>query len=373
MNIYWYCPFPYPHMPPLARTVMREGDWLLSHLPVSGLDDPEDSRPAGYEVVNELPNVASKEERRVGWAVSRALTYRRRAALRRRRATSRRFDLCHIHFLNYFTDGASLGELGRRVPLVSSVHDVIPHQRRMWVALERRLLSAQYGRAGTLVVAHTSLRRQLVEVFDVDPRRVEIIPLPIPSVPGIVEPEDRGETHTTVLFFGTLRRNKGVAVLLEAIRRLDRSLNVEFRIAGRGAPDVESMIRKAAAEDSRIVAEIGFVSDERKDQLFRSATLVVLPYTSFTSQSGVLGDSYAYRIPVVATSVGALGETVEEDRTGWVVPPNDAIALAEALGTALFDTEARMKAAAAAREAASDRSYESVGGQLRDLYMRIVG
>ena len=374
LDIYWYCPFPYPHVPPLARTVMRDGDRLVAHVPIRGLDDPIDSRPNGYEVVNELPDVASKGERRMGWAVSRARTYRRRAVLRRRQASSRAFDLAHIHFLNYFTDGTSLVELGRRAPLVSNVHDVVPHQRRMLPALERRLLAAQYRHAGTLVVAHSSLRRHLVEGFDVDPGRVEIIPLPVVRVPGIVEPEDRDrDARPTVLFFGTLRRNKGVAVLLEAIQRMDRRGDVQFRFAGRGATEIESMVGQAAADDPRIVAEIGFISDERKDQLFRSATLVVLPYTSFTSQSGVLGDSYAYRIPVVATSVGALGDAVEEDRTGWVVPPNDAIALAEALGTALFDTEARMKAAAAAREAASDRSYESVGGQLRDLYMRIVG
>src|SRR5262245_39559371 len=108
LDIYWYCPFPYPHIPHLARTVMRDGDRLFAHLPVDGLHDPVDSRPSGYEVVYELPDVTPSREHRMGWVVSRALTYRHRANLRRTRARSRYFDICHIHFLNYFTDGVSL-------------------------------------------------------------------------------------------------------------------------------------------------------------------------------------------------------------------------------------------------------------------------
>jgi glycosyltransferase involved in cell wall biosynthesis len=372
LDIYWYCPFPYPHIPHLARTVMREGDRLLAHLPAGGLDDPLGSRPCGYDVVNELPDVTSSIEHRMGWAVSRARTYRHRANLRKTRARSRHFDLCHIHFLNYFTDGASLGEIGRHASLVSNVHDVLPHHRRMWPALERRLLAAQYRRAGSLIVAHQSLRDQLLAEFDVAAERVTIIPLPIPDVPDIVEPEERDpEATLRVLFFGTLRRNKGIDVLLDAIKRMDTLDDVRFRIAGRGASDVEQAIHAAERRDSRIEAEIGVVSDERKDELFRSATLVVLPYTTFTSQSGVLGDAYAYRLPVVVTDVGALGATVDEDRSGWVVPPKDASALATALEAALSDGRARVRAAVAARRVAADRSYESVGRQIRDLYERI--
>jgi glycosyltransferase involved in cell wall biosynthesis len=373
LDIYWYCPFPYPHIPHLARSVMQEGDRLLAHLPQGGLHDPVDSQPCGYEVLYELPDVTRSTEHRLGWALSRARTYRRRVSLRNARARSRRFDLCHIHFLNYFTDGTSLGELGKRVPLVSNVHDVLPHHRRMWPALERRLLAAQYRRAGTLLVAHETLRRQLLEEFDVHPDRVTVIPLPIPEVSEIVAPHEQGpDAERTVLFFGTLRRNKGIEVLLDAIKRMDTPGGVRFRIAGRGASEVQEVVRRAAVRDPRIEAEIGIVPDDRKDALFRSATLVVLPYTTFTSQSGVLGDAYAYRVPVVATDVGALGSTVIQDGSGWVVPPGDASALAAALESALSDDEARARAAVSARRAAADRSYEAVGRQIRDLYERVV-
>jgi glycosyltransferase involved in cell wall biosynthesis len=221
-------------------------------------------------------------------------------------------------------------------------------------------------------VAHQLLRTQLLEVFDIDPDRVAVIPLPIPEAPRMGKAELREpEAHQSVLFFGTLRRNKGIGVLLDAIRQLRGLNDVRFRIAGRGASEVEQSLRNAGGGDRRIQVEIGVISDERKNELFRSATLVVLPYTSFTSQSGVLGDAYAHRIPVVATNVGALGATVERDHSGWVIPPGDATALAIALEKALSDTDGRRSAAIAEGRAAADRSYESIGHQIRDLYERV--
>ncbi len=57
-------------------------------------------------------------------------------------------------------------------------------------------------------------------------------------------------------------------------------------------------------------SEIGFATLERKRQLLSDASLVVMPYTEFASQSGVLHDAYSHGRPVVVTEVGALGDSV---------------------------------------------------------------
>lgn len=67
------------------------------------------------------------------------------------------------------------------------------------------------------------------------------------------------------------------------------------------------------------------------DQLFREAWGVVLPYETFSSQSGGLHDASGHGRPVVVTDVGALGATVRHDGTGAVVTVDDAEALAAAL------------------------------------------
>jgi glycosyltransferase involved in cell wall biosynthesis len=188
---------------------------------------------------------------------------------------------------------------------------------------------------------------------------------------GDALPEPSGPP--AVLFFGTFRRNKGVPVLLRAIEALRDLPDVRFHFAGRGAEDVEAMVREAAGRDPRITAEIGFASHERKHELYRGASLIVLPYTSFASLSGVMRDAYSFRVPLVVTDVGALGEEVREEGIGWVVPPGDPDALSRALAEALQDPEARRRASERLLAEGRSRSHEAVGRALRDLYERAAG
>ena len=63
---------------------------------------------------------------------------------------------------------------------------------------------------------------------------------------------------------------------------------------------------------------------------FSASDLVVLPYASAT-QSGIVQIAYGFGKPVVVTSVGGLPEVVDDGRTGFVVPPKNAGALAESV------------------------------------------
>jgi glycosyltransferase involved in cell wall biosynthesis len=74
-----------------------------------------------------------------------------------------------------------------------------------------------------------------------------------------------------------------------------------------------------------------FIVDDEMAQLFEQSSLVVLPYTFFAAQSGVLHDAIAHRLPVVSTDVGALGNSVRRWGIGRVVPPSDDAALTGAI------------------------------------------
>ena len=205
------------------------------------------------------------------------------------------------------------------------------------------------------------MRARLLDEFDIAPERVHDVPHWV--IPAPAEPRALPSASPRILFFGALRRNKGVDVLLEAFAALpDRDLRL--MVAGRGAANVEQEVRDAAARDPRVVAEIGFVAEARKHELFRASDLVVLPYTEFSSQSGVLHDAYAHHRPVVVTDVGALGESVRDDGSGWVVPARDAEALAQALTAALTDRDAWAQAAAHAGSVGLDRSPAGDGPPL---------
>jgi len=175
----------------------------------------------------------------------------------------------------------------------------------------------------------------------------------------------------TFLFFGTLRRNKGISVLLDAIAATaDR--DVRFHIAGRGFDDIEALVRMAAERDPRITAELTWISPARKSELFSQASVVVMPYTDFNSESGVLHDAYGHYRPVVVTAVGGLATSVGEEGTGWVVPPSDADALADAMGQALGDRDAHRRATEAAGRVAWERRPEVIGARLREVYDRAI-
>lgn len=369
MQIYWYWPFVRREELELASAVPVPGDRLLVHSTPRAGDQPLESTGT-YELDLSLPWVSDASEGSARWLGSRAGTYVRRASQRARVIRSGRFDICHVFYLNYFTDWTALARLRRRVPLVSSVHDVVPHQSRVPHRIEYQLLAAQYRNAGTIVVLHESIRRRLVEEFDVSPDRVEVVPLQVPAV-AAGSSGLRGSSVPTVLLFGTLRRNKGVDVFLAAAEALRDLLDIRFVIAGRGAPDIEALVWEAAARDARIIAQVGYVTAERKTELYSQADIVVLPYTSFASQSAVLNDAYAHGVPVVVTDVGALGETVRDEGTGRVVASGDAVQLAQAIVELLANPQARERASSAEHAVAQARSPQVTGARLRALYERV--
>jgi glycosyltransferase involved in cell wall biosynthesis len=357
VEIYQYWPYLRREELVLCEGLLGPGDRIVVHT-TPRPTDPIESELAACEVRATVPAVAPRHERSVRWALSRARTYGQRARGRRRVIAAEHFDIAHLVYLNPFTDPFDLRGLAKRVPLVSTVHDVVPHHSRVPAPVEHRLLREQYRHAGTILVHHETIRQPLLTEFGLDPDHVVVIPPPIYVGPPLPRAE---KARPTVLFFGTFRRNKGVDVLLEAVQQLQGEVDASFHFAGHGVPEVEDDVRRAAAGDDRVTAEIEYVTEARKREMHTNADLVVLPYTSFSSQSGVLQDAYAHSLPVVVSDVGALGETVRHDGTGWVVAPGDATGLAETIASALRDEAGRRAAGAAAGRVAQERTASGRG------------
>lgn len=369
MEIYWYWPWPYERADGLARGTVRGADRLIVHALDSDLAPRLVEQPDTHTVLDDLPAPLPLRERSPRWAVDRSTMLIRRARRRAIQVGSGTYDIAHVHLLNLNVDPWSLPSLGRRVPIVSTVHDVRPHHRRWPDKLEHRLLDRVYEHAGTLVVYHASLRDRLVEEFDVEVDRINVIPHPIRTFdPGPAEP---AADSYTVLFFGALRWNKGVDVLLDAINQL-QGTDLRFRVAGRGVSELEALVADAEHRLPNLGATLRFIPAEERRRLYHQADLVVLPYTEFASQSGVLADAYSFGVPLVVTDVGALGQTVREDGTGWVVAPGDPGVLAETLERAMGDTQSRRTMSERMRRLADERSEAATGRAFRSLYEEVV-
>jgi glycosyltransferase involved in cell wall biosynthesis len=370
VRIYWYWPFAREEDVALALATPGRGDTLT----VSALDRPGVASlvTASVAITPELPEVDEQVERTPSWALSRVRTYRARSKIREDRVRQGDFDVCHVAFVNQYTDVLDLPRLSRRVPLVTTVHDVLPHRSRLPRKAQRALLSRLYDAAGTLIVHHPDVGAELIERFDVDPARVHVVPHWVSPFRAADDRRTLSDAHR-VLFFGTLRRNKGVDTLLEALQLLGPDSGISAHIAGRGDADIERVVREGADRLPNLTAEIEWISPERKAALYRAADLAVLPYASFSSTSGVLHDAFGNHVPAVVSDVGALRSGVEDAGAGWVVRPGSAPELARAIEEAFGDAGAWQRASDGARQVAIDQAPERVGPALRAVYASVCG
>ena len=366
MRIYWFWPYVHDDQLVLPAAVPRPGDELVLHAMRNRID-PALAAGLPFELRPTLATPSDARERSVRWALDRATTYTQRIAQRHRALRDGDFDICHVVFSNYLVDGIDFRAIARRTALVFEVHDVVPHQSRVPNSVEHALLKLLYRAPGDIVVRHEVVRDGLVNQFGIDDSRITIVPWHVPEVE--VPVRSRPAEQPTVLFFGTLRRNKGVTILLDAIARLPH-LAATFVFAGRGFPDVEAQVRTAAAADPRIHFEAGYVSATRKHELYTRADLVVLPYTELPSASAVMCDAYAYNVPIVASDVGGLGASARADGTGLVVTPGQADELAGAIEAALGDGVQWKAAAVNAARAAAARTPARTAARLRECYDR---
>ncbi len=222
-------------------------------------------------------------------------------------------------------------------PLMLFCHNVYPHERMpgplRW--LEARLIGRVFSLADGFLVQSSELGREVASFQPRAPQRLVSHPIYdhfAPWDPGLSELSPSDREPARLLFFGKIRRYKGLEVLLEALGRLDGKLEFEATIAGEFYLDSRPLHRLAdrLGLAKRIRWESRYLPDSEVPALFRSADLVVLPYLEAT-QSGVIPLAYQFEVPVIATSVGGLSEQVRDGKTGFLCPPGDAAALADAV------------------------------------------
>ncbi len=210
--------------------------------------------------------------------------------------------------------------------------------------------------------AHDLARRGL------DPDRIEVVPngvdlawyAPDPSVPRFDEP--------TLLYLGRLKRYKRVDLVLRALAELERrGLDVRLFVAGAGdqAGRLTAVAGRLGVADR--VVFTGFVSEERKRELFRRAWVHVL--TSPKEGWGITNlEAAACGTPTVASDAPGLRDSVVDGETGLLVPHGDVGSLADALERLLEDGDLRARMGRNARRFAEGFTWNrSADATLRFL------
>ncbi|HSE97396.1 MAG TPA: glycosyltransferase, partial [Blastocatellia bacterium] len=134
------------------------------------------------------------------------------------------------------------------------------------------------------------------------------------------------------LFFGIVRKYKGLDVLLRAMPSVLSALECRLIIAGEFYDPV--------AKYCKLIDDLGiaeyvelqdrYVPNEEVPALFEKADVLVLPYLSAT-QSGVARIALSNSLPIIAARTGGLAEIVSDGINGLLFPPGDSEALAALL------------------------------------------
>jgi glycosyltransferase involved in cell wall biosynthesis len=143
------------------------------------------------------------------------------------------------------------------------------------------------------------------------------------------------------LFFGTLRRDKGLDTLLEAIRILiDRTKVCDFKVMIAGAPADWKIPEAAVLRDRHVCTRFEYIPEEQVDDYFHASDAIILPYARYyIGSSGPMYDACAHGLPVIASDVSEMGKATKERGIGFTVPPDDPDALADAMTRFLLLTD----------------------------------
>jgi len=225
-------------------------------------------------------------------------------------------------------------------------------------------------RAARIVTPSASLR-ELALGWGLAPERVVVVPNPV-SAPTDLPPRAQARQRhgldqgRVIGFAGRLVPQKSLDV---AFRALTRSVPATFVVAGDG-PDAAALHKLSA--ELGLDGSVRFLGPQPRAttfELLRAADVALLS-SSWENFPHMLVEALAIGTPVIATDVGGVGEIVDHERNGILVPAGDADALAAAIDRFFTDGElrARLERAAAPSVAryAPPAIYDRLEGLLRE-------
>lgn len=170
----------------------------------------------------------------------------------------------------------------------------------------------------------------------------------------VLAPSDTS-ARLRMTLFGSLRRNKGVFVLLDALERLPDSVAAELEILFVGSVHnsiedgfrgrLRSTMDRQPQMQLDLVDEYVDASDLR--HVIEASDVILAPYVRTEGSSGVIGHAARYRTPVIGSGTGLIGELIAANDLGWTIDPVHADTLAARITDAVQQGHVPMKNAAA--------------------------
>lgn len=243
------------------------------------------------------------------------------------------YDLYYIDYLGmpYFFPVICLLGIKRR-KLVYACHDFIDH-----VNIKRRKFIARYKKFIFNMVGTVKLfSKTQYDLFRSKYANIQSFYSPL-CLQYYGEPTEKkvddGRVH--FLFFGSIRENKGLDLLIHAANKLGEKYSGRFVVSVCGSCSNWSEYDKLIKDDGCFNLVIRRIDNGEIPDLFVKSDYLVLPYRDVT-QSGPLSIAYCYNVPVIASDHDGFKEFIENGTTGLLFKDGDVNDLSHVMEEAIL-------------------------------------
>ncbi|NOT52697.1 MAG: glycosyltransferase [Chitinophagaceae bacterium] len=251
-----------------------------------------------------------------------------------RRLKKARPDIIIVRYWLPFM-GPALGTILRKVrknkhtKIICIADNVIPHEKRPG---DRSFTKYFLKSCDAFITMSDKVMTDLRKFQKTKPAK--LVSHPLYDNFGAIIPKNEARKHLglsenekIILFFGFIRKYKGLDLLLEAMLVLNnlkpQTSNIKLLVAGEFYEDerpYKEQIEKLGIKD-QLILRTDFIPDSEVKYYLCAADAVIQPYRNAT-QSGVTPLAYHFEKPMVVTNVGGLPTLVPDEKVGLVVEPN---------------------------------------------------
>lgn len=225
---------------------------------------------------------------------------------------------------------------------IITIHDILPFNQKFYDYHYHKKI---YSMADGIIVQAENNVARFRELFPEYKKLIKMIPHGhFFDYVEIVDKEKARErlridqNKFVFLFFGQIKKVKGIAVLIEAFSKVvKREPNALLVIAGNVWKDdftqYKTQIERYNLEDS-IITDIRYIPDEDVKYYYAASDVCVLPYLN-VYQSGVIQLVYAHERMAIASDLAPFKEVVKDKETALLFKTNDAEDLSRTMLTAI--------------------------------------
>ena len=257
----------------------------------------------------------------------------------------------------------------KKKPIIIEFHEIVdPMEHGVFILrIYSKIMGTLIRRLATFYIVHSEVDRQLISShYDIDLKKIRVIPIGIFSQYKKLDKSRAKEQLgipelNVILFFGLIRSYKGVKYLIKAFENLpsEYTNNSRLLIVGEIWEDRElHTIIENSPVKSHITLVDRYIGDSEISLYFSAADVLVMPYIR-ASQSGVAHIGMVFGLPIIATRVGGLEESLGKYNGTCFISPMDP----DELGKEISDKLSKKQSF----EPPEELKWDSIAKQWKDL------